>query len=133
MEKYETCKHVLSVGRTAVYVGTGCPRANMIRGTLVSTKTRCRQCLRWEGREDAENAGKGRKILALLKAGMTQKAVREKFGVGHAVIRRIVEENGLLRADRELERHKKLDFPQYLLDDWDETRIELLERARRWQ
>lgn len=61
MEKYETCKHVLSVGRTAVYVGTGCPRANMIRGTLVSTKTRCRQCLRWEGREDAENAGKGRK------------------------------------------------------------------------
>lgn len=61
MEKYETCKHVLSVGRTAVYVGTGCPRANMIRGTLVSTKTRCRKCLRWEGREDAENAGKGRK------------------------------------------------------------------------
>ena len=74
-----------------------------------------------------------RQILALLKAGMTQKAVREKFGVGNAVIRRIVEENGLLRADRELERHKKLDFPQYLLDDWDETRIELLERARRWQ
>ena len=74
-----------------------------------------------------------RQILALLKAGMTQKAVREKFVVGHAVIRRIVEENGLLRADRELERHKKLDFPQYLLDDWDETRIELLERARRWQ
>lgn len=61
MEKYETCKHVISVGRTAVYVGTGCPRANMIRGTLVSTKTRCCQCLRWEGREDAENAGKGRK------------------------------------------------------------------------
>lgn len=106
----------------------------MIRGTLVSTKTRCRKCLRWEGREDAENAGKvERQILALLKAGMTQKAVREKFGVGNAVIRRIVEENGLLRADRELERHKKLDFPQYLLDDWDETRIELLERARRWQ
>lgn len=42
-----------------------------------------------------------RQILALLKAGMTQKAVREKFGVGYAVIRRIVEENGLLRADRE--------------------------------
>lgn len=31
------------------------------RNNLVSTKTRCRQCLRWEGREDAENAGKGRK------------------------------------------------------------------------
>lgn len=61
MEKYETCKHAISVGRTEVYVGTGCPRANMIRGTLVSSKTRCRQCLRWEGREDAENAGKGRK------------------------------------------------------------------------
>lgn len=61
-----------------------------------------------------------RQILALLKAGMTQKAVREKFGVGNAVIRRIVEENGLLRADRELERHKKLDFPQYLLDDWEQ-------------
>lgn len=61
MEKYETCKHAISVGRTAVYVGTGCPRANMIRGILVSNKTRCRQCLRWEGREDAENAGKGRK------------------------------------------------------------------------
>ena len=74
-----------------------------------------------------------KQILELLKAGMTQKAVREKFGVGHAVIRRIVEENGLLRTERELERHKKFDFPQYLLDDWDETRIELLERARRWQ
>lgn len=74
-----------------------------------------------------------KQILALLKAGMTQKAVREKFGVGHAVIRRIVEENGLLRTEWELERHKKFDFPQYLLDEWDETRIALLERARRWQ
>ena len=74
-----------------------------------------------------------KQILALLKAGMTQKAVREKFGVWHAVIRRIVEENGLLRSDEELERHKKLRIPQYLLDEWDETRIELLERARRWQ
>lgn len=70
-----------------------------------------------------------KQILELLKAGMTQKAVREK----HAVIRRIVEENGLLRSDEELERHKKLRIPQYLLDEWDETRIELLERARRWQ
>ena len=74
-----------------------------------------------------------KQILALLKAGITQKAVREKFGVGDAVIRRIVEENGLLRTNRELERHKKLKIPQYLLDDWDETRIELLERARRWK
>lgn len=74
-----------------------------------------------------------RQILKLLKSGMTQKAVREKLGVGHAVIRRIVEENGLLRSDEELERHKKLRIPQYLLDEWDEIRIELLERARRWQ
>ena len=59
-------------------------------------------------------------ILELLKAGMTQKAVREKFGVGHAVIRRIVEENGILRSDEELERHKKLRIPQHLLDEWDE-------------
>ena len=72
-----------------------------------------------------------KQILELLKAGMTQKAVREKLGVGHAVIRRIAEENGLRRTDRDLERHKKLDFPQHLLDDWDETRIALLERARR--
>lgn len=27
----------------------------MIRGTLVSTKTRCRQCLRWKGREDGSD------------------------------------------------------------------------------
>lgn len=74
-----------------------------------------------------------KQILELLKAGMTQKAVREKFEVGHAVIRRIVEENVLLRSDEELERHKKLRIPQYLLDEWNETRIELLERARRWQ
>ena len=59
-------------------------------------------------------------ILELLKAGMTQKAVREKFGVGHAVIRRLVEENGILRSDEELERHKKLRIPQHLLDEWDE-------------
>ena len=72
-----------------------------------------------------------RQILKLLKSGMTQKAVREKLGVWHAVIRRIVEENGLLRSDEELERHKKLRIPQYLLDEWDEIRIELLERARR--
>ena len=104
----------------------------MIRGTLVSTKTRCRKCLRWEGREDAENAGKGRKA----DPGTAESGDDAEGGAGKVrsrVIRRIVEENGLLRADRELERHKKLDFPQYLLDDWDETRIELLERARRWQ
>lgn len=52
-EKYQTCKHVEKIGQTAVYVTPGCPRANMIRGHLVSTKTRCRKCRRWEG----ENAG----------------------------------------------------------------------------
>lgn len=51
-EKYQTCKHVEKIGQTAVYVTPGCPRANMIRGHLVSTKTRCRKCRRWKGREN---------------------------------------------------------------------------------
>lgn len=38
MENYEVCKHVASIGQTAVYVTPGCKRANMIRGTLVSSK-----------------------------------------------------------------------------------------------
>lgn len=50
-EKYQTCKHVEKIGQTAVYVAPGCPRANMIKGTLVSSKIRCRECKSWEGRE----------------------------------------------------------------------------------
>ena len=52
MKKHETCKHAIRHGELIVYVTPGCPRANMIRGHLVSTKTRCRKCRRWEGREN---------------------------------------------------------------------------------
>lgn len=50
-EKYETCIHAKSVGDYAVRVGTGCPRANMILGELVSSKKRCRDCRSWKGKE----------------------------------------------------------------------------------
>ena len=88
----------------------------MIRGTLVSTKTRCRQCLRWEGREDAENAGKGRKA----NPGTAESGDDAEGGAGkvRSRARRHSQNRGRERS---------------LLDDWDETRIELLERARRWQ
>ena len=49
-EKYQTCKHVEKIGQTAVYVAPGCPKSNMTRGHLVSTKTRCQKCRRWEER-----------------------------------------------------------------------------------
>lgn len=49
-EKYQTCKHVEKIGQTAVYVTPGCPQANMIKGTLVSSKIRCRECKSWEER-----------------------------------------------------------------------------------
>ena len=54
MEKFETCKHALKAGTLAVYVTPGCPWADMIRGTLVSSKIWCRKCKAWEykpGRE----------------------------------------------------------------------------------
>lgn len=55
-EKYQTCRHVERIGQTAVHVTPGCPRANMIRGHLVSSKIRCRECKRWEaGKENAAN------------------------------------------------------------------------------
>ena len=54
MEKYETCKHVLRTGVLAVYVTSGCPRADMIHGTLVSSKIRCRECKAWDGRPGRE-------------------------------------------------------------------------------
>ena len=50
MEKYETCKHVLKAGALAVYVTSGCPRADIICGTLVSNKIRCRECKAWDGK-----------------------------------------------------------------------------------
>lgn len=38
------CNHVKSIGAMAVYVGTGCRRANMIKGMLVSSRRRCLEC-----------------------------------------------------------------------------------------
>ena len=51
MKKHETCKHAIKSGQIAVYVTPRCPRANMIKGILVSSKIRCRECKSWEGRE----------------------------------------------------------------------------------
>lgn len=39
------CNHVKSIGAMAVYVDTGCRRANMIKGTLVSSRRRCLECM----------------------------------------------------------------------------------------
>lgn len=50
--KHETCVHVMSVGQYAVYVDTGCPRAMMVRGTLIGEKRLCRGCGAWEGRDE---------------------------------------------------------------------------------
>ena len=50
MDKYKTCKHAISVGEMAVYVTPSCPRASMIRGVLVSSKIRCRECRMWKKR-----------------------------------------------------------------------------------
>lgn len=38
------CNHVKSIGAMAVYVDTGCRRANMIKGMLVSSRRRCLGC-----------------------------------------------------------------------------------------
>ena len=47
-EKYETCAYVEKAGQYAVFVTPGCPRANMIKGQLVSSKERCRKCQSWK-------------------------------------------------------------------------------------
>ena len=39
------CHHVQSVGPVAVYVDPGCRSANMIKGTLVSSRRRCLECM----------------------------------------------------------------------------------------
>ena len=39
------CDHVKSIGAMAVYVDTGCRRANMIKGMLVSSRRRCLECM----------------------------------------------------------------------------------------
>ena len=51
-EKYETCIHVKSIGNLAVFVDPGCPQANLIRGKLVSSRKRCKECREWKGREE---------------------------------------------------------------------------------
>ena len=38
------CDHVKSIGAMAVYVDTGCRKANMIKGTMVSSRRRCLEC-----------------------------------------------------------------------------------------
>lgn len=53
--KYETCRYAESVGQIAVYVKPACPRALMMKGNLVSTKTRCANCKSWRGRPAAKN------------------------------------------------------------------------------
>lgn len=39
------CDHVKSIGAMAVYVDTGCRKANMIKGILVSSRGRCLECM----------------------------------------------------------------------------------------
>ena len=38
------CNHVKSIGAMAVYVNTGCRKANMTKGMLVSSRRRCLEC-----------------------------------------------------------------------------------------
>lgn len=49
MEKYKTCRHSTgNIGELIVYVHPTCPRLTMIRGSLVSSKIRCKECKSWE-------------------------------------------------------------------------------------
>lgn len=40
----QQCDHVKSIGAMAVYVDTGCRKANMMKGMLVSSRGRCLEC-----------------------------------------------------------------------------------------
>lgn len=51
-KKYNTCAHVERVGEMAVFVRPGCPRANMIKGILVSSRRRCEECQQWKEKAD---------------------------------------------------------------------------------
>lgn len=51
-EKYETCRYAETVGNIVVYVKPACPRLSMIKGMLVTSKTRCRKCRSWEEKVD---------------------------------------------------------------------------------
>lgn len=48
--KHETCRYAMSTGELIVYVKPGCPNADMIHGSMVSSKIRCEGCLSWRGR-----------------------------------------------------------------------------------
>lgn len=55
LPKYKTCKHSTGeYGQTAVYVHPSCPRLTMIKGILVSSKRRCKECRSWEEKDDAK-------------------------------------------------------------------------------
>lgn len=53
--KHETCINVKSVGAIAVYVTPGCPRALLVKGTLVSTMRRCEDCRSYTSKYKGEN------------------------------------------------------------------------------
>lgn len=54
-EKYNTCRHSTgNIGELIVYVHPSCPCHTKIRGSLVSSKTRCRSCEVYERRKPAE-------------------------------------------------------------------------------
>ena len=53
LPKYKTCKHSTGeYGQTAVYVHPSCPRLSMIKGILVSSKRRCKECRSWEEKKN---------------------------------------------------------------------------------
>lgn len=49
------CNHVKSIGAMAVYVDTGCRKANMIKGMLVSSRRRCLECQEVESAKELQN------------------------------------------------------------------------------
>lgn len=48
--KYKTCKHVQEIGQIVVYVGPGCPRAELLMGRFTSDKRKCEECWSWESK-----------------------------------------------------------------------------------
>lgn len=51
--KYETCIHSTgNIGELIVYVKPSCPKYTKIRGNLVSSKIRCRECVSWENNHE---------------------------------------------------------------------------------
>lgn len=51
VEKCKTCVHSTgNVGELIVYVKPSCPRLSVIRGTLCTSKIKCRGCKNWRKR-----------------------------------------------------------------------------------